>query len=186
MWVSILRRGGIVAVVTAVVGGGVAIAAGIPLPETGKAYQTGPTHNGLTLSLVVSATNAKRLIAGPAQPPLGSQYTLPVGSLTCTKAPRNPSLPKSDHPFLLFSFPGAKLTLGQGGYSFFVTKTVKSATVTGSSAKPFKYKLQITGFVSSAQKIIGSVDAIGGPCATKDALSYTAKLAPKASVAPGA
>src|ERR1700674_3897403 len=77
------------------------------LPHTAKAYDTGRHVKRVSLTLVISATNPKRILAGPTPPPLGSQFALSVGSIQCPHVKRNPGLPKSLSPFMLIGFPGA-------------------------------------------------------------------------------
>lgn len=180
-------RATIVAVLLAVLGAGAALASA-PLLHTGKAYDTSHVKglkHGLALTYLVSASNPKRLLAGPNPPPLGSQFAVSVGGVSCPKAKRNPGLPKADHVFAEFGFPGANLKLSHGRYGFSVSRTVAREFVFGSTAKPFRLKVKITGTVVSPTAIAGKLTVEGGPCTVKGPIAYTAKLDSKAPVAPG-
>ncbi len=167
---------------------GIAAAAGAaPLPRTGKVYaETGGfgTHNSLVL--IVSASNPRSLVAGPAVTPLGSQYAVSIGALLCARATRSTTLAKGEKPFALFSFPGATLKLTDGHYGFSATKTDPRQQLLGSPVKPFTLKLTFTGTVTSATTITGTLAARGGPCTTARPVAWTAPLDPKEVAAPGA
>ena len=184
MSMGIGRRIGATAVAVSLVTAGVAVAAS-PL-QKGKAYTTaGGVTSRFTLTLITSATDAGRLVAGPVSPPLGSQYALSTGAVRCPNAPRNPGVAKGNTPFALFGFPGARLTLQHGKLGFSVKRVDTQQTVFGSPVKPFKLTIRIAGTVTSATKITGTMTASGGPCTIKRALAWTATLNPQDTVAPG-
>jgi hypothetical protein len=155
------------------------------LPHTAKAYDTGRKAKRVSLTLVISASNPKQILAGPTPPPVGSQFALSVGSIQCPHVTRNPGLPRSSSPFMLIAFPGATLRLSHGSYGFSKSSTVRRQVITGSPTKPFELKLKFTGSVVGATKITGTIAAHGGPCSPKGELAYTATLDPKLPVAPG-
>lgn len=157
---------------------GMALAA--PLPKGAKAYSTGGRKHGVVLTLVTS-TSGKAIEKGSAA--LGSQYALSGGSVQCPKAKKNHGFHES--PIALFGFPGAKLKLSHGKFSF--TKTIKTPgeVPLGSSVKPFTLQVTIAGSVASPTAIKGTVKAKGGPCTTKKPVKFDAKLDEANSVAPG-
>ncbi len=184
MSMGIVRRAGATVVLVSLVAAGVALAAS-PLHK-GKVYDTGGgVTSRFTLTLITSATSASRLVAGPATPPVGSQYALSTGLVRCPSAPRNPGLAKGNTPFALFSFPGARLKLRHGTLGFSVQRIDRHQQVLGSPIKQFKLTIRIAGTVKSATKIAGTVTASGGPCTLKHPLAWTATLNPQDQVAPG-
>jgi hypothetical protein len=185
MSMGIGRRIGAGAMVVSLAAAGVAVAAASPLRK-GKAYDTAPgTSSRFALTLITSATDGTLLVAGPASPPLGSQYALSTGVVRCPDAPRNPGSPTSEAPFALFGFPGARLSLRHGKLGFAVTRSDPRQQVFGSTVKPFKLTIRIAGTVRSATKIAGTVTATGGPCTISHPLTWTATLNPQDTVAPG-
>jgi hypothetical protein len=166
----------------------VAALAAAPVLHPAKDYDTfhvkGIKH-GFNLTLITSATNPKRLIAGPVTPPLASQFPLSTGSIPCPKAKRNPGLPKADKQFAAFSFPGATLKIKHHRYSFEIKKVVQKEFVFGSPVKPFKLTVTLTGTVTSPTTIAGKVTFKGGPCTVKGAIAYTVKQNNGVTVAPG-
>lgn len=185
MSVGMGRRIGAMAAAVSLVLAGVALAASSPL-HRGKVYGTGGgITSRFTLTLITSSTNAGRLVAGPAQPPVGSQFALSTGSVRCPNAPRNPGLAKGNTPFALFGFPGARLKLIHGKLGFSVKRVDARQEVLGSPIKPFRFAIKITGTVKSATKITGTVTASGGPCAIRHPVAWTATYSPQDKVAPG-
>jgi hypothetical protein len=155
--------------------------AGPALPKTGSAYSTGGIKHGVSVTLVTSATDPKAIEAGEAA--TASQYALSGGAVLCPKSKKNPGFHET--PFAVFGFPGATLKLSHGAYGFSKTVVQPDTSTLGGTAKPFKLKVKITGSVLSSTKIVGTVKSTGGPCTTKKALKYTAKLDTKLPVAPG-
>ncbi len=175
----LLKTATIAAGLVAVILVGVALAA--PLPQGGKAYSTAGPKHGVSLTLVTSVSG-KAIEAGSAA--LGSQFALSGGSVQCRKAKKNHGF--HEVPFALFGFPGTTLKLSHGKYGFSKTVKMSDEFVIGSSAKPFKLKVKIAGTVASPTSIQGTVKAKGGPCTSKKALKFKAKLDTKIPVAPGA
>lgn len=159
---------------------GVALGAA-PLPQTAKAYSTGGSKHGVSLTLITSASDPKAIEPGEAV--LASQYAQSGGAVLCKKAKKSPGFHET--PFAVFGFPGAELKLVNGKYSFSKTYKTSDASVLGSSAKPFKLKVKIVGTVVSPTSIAGTVKPTGGPCTSKKPLKFTAKLDSKIPVAPG-
>lgn len=187
MSVKGLGRASVVGGLIAALGTSVALASA-PTLKTGSAYDTFKVKgnkDGLSLTLITSASNPRRLIAGPPTPPLGSQFAESTGFFNCSKAKRNPGLPKSLHPFLAFSFPGANLKLAHGHYGFSVTKKVRNERIGGSPTRPFKLTVKLTGVVRSSTSITGKLKVEGGPCKIKGWIAYTAKYDKNGGVAPG-
>lgn len=154
--------------------------AAAPSLKPGKAYSTGGTEHGVSITFVTSVRTANRIEEGEAA--AGSQYALSEGSILCPKAKRNPGFKGA--PFALFGVPGTKLHLKGGAYGFSTVAREANTTPLGSSVKPFTLKVKITGTVKSASEIIGTISASGGPCKTGKPAPYTAKLDPKLPVAP--
>ncbi len=151
------------------------------MPKTAKAYSTGGSKHGVSVTLVTSASNPKAIEPGAAA--AGSQFALSGGAVLCPKAKKNPGF--HEVPFAVFGFPGATLKISHGKYGFSKTSKTQETTALGSSAKPFPLKVKITGTVVSPTSIKGTVKATGGPCTSKKPLKFTAKLDPKIPVAPG-
>jgi hypothetical protein len=169
----------VVSVALVLATGGVAVASSsAPLPLRNKAYNRATTAGGkqVGLTLIVSRSRAKRLVAGPLTPPLGSQYAVAAGALPCPKAPRNPGLVKGETPFALFGFPGATLRLKHGHYGFSVKRTHSTQQLLGSPAKAFKLTVKLTGTVLNSKTIEGTISAIGGPCTTRKPLRWRVTL----------
>ncbi len=159
-----MLRYGVGAMAVPLIAAGLALAAAA-LPQTGKAYDVGrAAAKGANLTLIVSATNPRQLIAGPAQPPLGSQYAVASGAVPCRKAKRASTLSKSAVPFALFTFPGATLRLSHGSYRFSVAGTAHHVTILGSSAEPITLRVAVTGVVRNATTIAGTITPRGGAC----------------------
>ncbi len=157
-----------------------ATAAAPPLPKTAKAYSTGGLVHGVSLTLVTSATNPKRIEKGEAA--VGSQYAMSGGGVQCPKAKKGEG--SHEVPFAVFGFPGATLKMVKGAYGF--SKTTKERTsALGSPVAEFKLKVKIVGKVTSPTSIRGTVKVTGGPCTRKKPVSFKAKLDPKLPVAPG-
>lgn len=157
-----------------------AAAAAPPLPKTAKAYSTGGYAHGVSLTLVTSATNPKRIEKGDAA--VGSQFAMSGGAIQCPKAKKGEGF--HEVPFAVFGFPGATLKMIKGAYGF--SKTAKEKTsALGSTGAEFKLKVKIVGRVTNSSSIKGTVKATGGPCTTKTPVSFTAKLNAKLPVAPG-
>ena len=145
----------------------VALAASAPLPLTAKEYSThGYTHN-VSVSLVTSATNPKKVQAGPA--PLGSQFA--VGGIFA----RCPGAPKSagTTPFAGIAFPAITLRLFHGHYGFSRRLNVNQFLLASSLGKPVKLEILFTGTVVSRTLITGTVKITGSEC--KKTASYSAK-----------
>jgi len=174
------RRWAPVACVTLVMTtGGVALASpAAPLPLKNKVYNRVTPAGGkqVSLTLIVSRSNARRLVSGPLAPPLGSQYALSAGALPCPRAPRNSGLARNETPFALFGFPGATLRLRDGHYTFSVKRTRTGQEILGSTAKPFKLTVRLTGTVLSSRTITGTISATGGPCTTRKPLTWKLTL----------
>jgi hypothetical protein len=165
----------------AVLAAGVALAAkSPPLPQTGKGYTTSGSSRP-SVTLVINASNPK--VIQPGAGALGSQFAISNGFLNCPKAKKNKGFKGT--PFVPFGFPGATLKLSHGSYGFSVKDTEHKTAPVGSSGKFFTLKVTITGKVSSATLITGTVKASGGTCTTKKALKYKAKLNPSLTVGPG-
>lgn len=154
--------------------------AAAPSLEPGKAYSTGGTEHGVSITLVTSVRTPNRIEEGEAA--AGSQYALSEGSILCPKAKKNPGL--KGVPFALFGFPGTTLHLKNGAYGFSTRIRAAKTTPLGSSVKPFTLKVKVTGTVTSATEIAGTISVSGGPCKTKKPVPYSAKLDPKLPVAP--
>jgi hypothetical protein len=169
----------VVSVALVLATGGVAVAsASAPLPLRNKAYNRVAPAGGkqVGLTLIVSRSNARRLVTGPLSPPLGSEFAVSAGTLPCPKAPRNPSLAKGETPFALFGFPGATLRLRHGHYGFSVKRTHSTQQLLGSPAKPFKLTVKLTGTVLNSKTIEGTISAVGGPCTTRKPLPWRVTL----------
>ena len=153
---------------------GVALAAA-PQLHAASGYDNFHKHKSKTLQifLVTAANNPKKLNGGPAIYHHGPEGG--AGTLRCAKAPL-------DHGFryavVQFGFPGAKLKLKNGSYSFAVKWTARHRAVLGSSEKPVTLQLSLTGKVQSPGSITGEFTARGARCALKKPLNYTASLDP--------
>lgn len=159
---------------------GAATAAAPPLPKTAKAYSTSGFAHGVSLTLVTSATNPKRVEKGEAA--AGSQFALSGGAVQCPKAKKGDGF--HEVPFAVFGFPGVTLKIVKGSYGF--SKTIREKTsALGSTGAEFKLKVKIVGAVTSPSSIKGTVKVTGGPCTRKKPVSFRAKLDPKLPVAPG-
>ena len=168
-----------VSVVLVLVTGGIAAAsASAPLPLRNKVYNRVAPAGGkqVGLTLVVSRSDARRLVAGPLLPPIGSQFAISAGALPCPRAPRNPALAKSQTPFAPFGVPGATLRLRHGHYAFSVKRTHGNQELLGSPAKPFRLTVRLTGIVVSSKTIEGTLSAVGGPCTTRTPLAWKVTL----------
>jgi hypothetical protein len=174
--------------IAALAGAGIALGSSAPLPKAGSAYvvRGGKLAKTFTLTLVVSHASARRIDAGPAVPPIGSQFALSVGSVKCPRAKRNPGLAKGEAPFGLFSFPGARLKLRHGRYSFSVTAKVAKESLLGSPVAPFKLTVKLTGTVTSTNAIKGRVKVKGGPCTVAKPFGYRAVYDKSEPVSPTA
>jgi hypothetical protein len=178
-----LRHGVAAAVGVLLIAAGVAVAAAA-LPQAGKAYDVGrAVAKGASLTLIVSVRNPRQLLAGPANPPIGSQYALATGAVPCRRAKRTATLPRSEVPFALFAFPGATLRRSRGSYRFAVAETTHDVTILGSSAKPVTLRVAVTGVVRNSTTIAGTITPRGGPCTSRP-IAYVAKLNPRDRVAP--
>lgn len=183
MPLRMLRSALAAAICTVLVVAGVALAAAV-LPQPGKAYDVGrPVAKGANLTLIVSVHNPRQLLAGPLNPPIGSQYALSTGTVPCRRAKRSSTLPRSETPFALFAFPGATLRLSHGRYRFSVTATAHHVSILGSAAKPITLRVAVTGVVRNATTIAGTITPRGGPCTSRP-VPYVAKLNPRDRVAP--
>lgn len=80
-----------------------------PLPQRAKAYATNGNHHGVSVTLVTSASNPKRLEPGEAA--TASQFALSGGDVQCKKAKKGPGF--HEVSFAVFGFPGATLKLWQ-------------------------------------------------------------------------
>lgn len=159
---------------------GAATATAPPLPKTAKAYSTDGFAHRVSLTLVTSASNPKRIEKGAAA--AGSQFALSGGAVQCPKAKKGEGF--HEVPFAIFGFPGATLKLVKGAYGFSKTTKEKTSALGGTGAE-FKLKLKIVGTVTSSTSIRGTVKATGGPCTMKKPVSFNAKLDPKLPVALG-
>jgi hypothetical protein len=183
MLLRTLRHAVAVAAGALLVAAGVALAAAT-LPRAGEAYDVGRSvAKGANLTLITSVRNPRQLLAGPANPPIGSQYALSTGAVPCRRAKRTTTLPKSEVPFALFAFPGATLRLSHGSYRFAVARTAHQVTILGSTAKPITLRVAVTGVVRNATTIAGTITPSGGPCTSRP-IPYVAKLNPKDRIAP--
>ncbi len=163
---------GATAVVSAIAG--VALAAA-PQLHAASAYDNFHQHKSKTLDifLVTAANNPSKLNGGPAiyhHGPEGGS-----GTLRCAKAPLKPSYRFAS---VQFGFPGAKLKLTNGSYSFSVEWTARRRPVLGSTERPVTLHLSLTGKVQSPSSITGEFSARGGHCTLKKPLRYTASLDP--------
>lgn len=155
---------------------GVSLAASAPLLLTAKEYSThGYAHN-VSVSLVTSATNPKRIQAGPA--PLGSQFAVGGIYARCPGAPKS----ASTTPFAGIAFPALTLRLSHGHYGFSKRLKVNQFLLASSLGKPVKLNVLFTGIVASSTLIKGTVTITGSQC--KTTASYSAKPTTSA-VAPG-
>jgi hypothetical protein len=154
--------------------------AAAPSLQPGKAYSTGKTKHGVSITFVTSVRTPNRIEEGEAA--AGSQYALSEGSILCPKAKKNTGF--HEVPFALFGFPGTTLHVKNGAYAFSARIRAPKTTPLGSSVKPFTLKVKVTGTVTSPTKITGTISASGGPCKTKKPIPYSAKLDPKLPVAP--
>jgi hypothetical protein len=154
----------------------VALAASAPLLLPAKQYAThGYTHN-VSVSLVTSATNPKKIQAGPA--PLGSQFALGGIFAQCPGAPKS----ATTTPFTPIAFPAITLRLSHGHYGFSKQLKLNQFLSASSLTKPVKLTVLFTGTVASRTLIKGTVEITGSQC--KKTASYSAK--PTSSpVAPG-
>ncbi len=133
----------------AIVLAGTALAA--VLPKTGKVYANGTVgKNKITLTLVISPSNAKKIESGV---PEFSETAHSGGYLECP----------SSSKIAEFPFPGATLTPSRGKYSFSVTETKTDPTFLGSPNNG-TLKLRISGSVTSATRITGTVTVSGDVC----------------------
>jgi hypothetical protein len=177
-------RTGVAAALVALVAASVALASSPPLPHPAKGYTTGALKKSLSLIYIISA-DAKRIVAGPAHPPLGSQFAISDGSVACPKAKRAPGFSKKLSVIAFFGLPGATFKLSHGKYGFSASRTIGKQTLLGSNAKAFKLELKFTGTVTSPTAITGKLTVRGGPCTRHRPIAYTAKLNNKILVAPG-
>ena len=171
---SILAVGALLCLATA------ATAVSPPLPTKAKAFSTGGFARRVSLTLVTSATNPKRIESGQAA--VGSQYAMSGGAVQCPKAKRGTGVHET--PFAVFGFPGATLKMVKGAYGFSKTSKEKTSAL-GSAGGEFKLKVKIVGKVISPTMISGTVKVTGGPCTIKKPVSFKAMLDPKLPVAPG-
>jgi hypothetical protein len=159
----------------------VALAAA-PAPKPAAAYQQ-PIKlgsKGVGITFVTSATSGT--VIEPGQAALGTNYPVSQAFIGCPKAKKNPGL--VGLPFADVGFPGATFKLKHGKYGF--SKTIHPKVyIVGSPAGQVRLKVTFTATVTNARKIAGTVKVVGGPCATKTPLKYTAKLNSKNKVAPG-
>jgi hypothetical protein len=158
-----------------------ASAAGPALPKAASAYSTGGNVHGVSLTLVTSASSGKKLEMGQAA--LGSQFAMSGGAIDCKKAKKGPGF--HEVPFAVFGFPATTLKVSNGRYGFSKSIKQKGTVAAGSTGKQFTLKLKVVGTVVRPSLIEGTITAKGGPCATKKAVKYRAKLDPKLPVAPG-
>lgn len=155
-------RAGIAGIGLAIVLAGAALAA-VPLPMAGKVYDNGTVGKSkLTLTLVISPSNAKRIESGV---PEFSQTAHSGGYLECP----------SSSKIAEFPFPGATLTLSGGKYGFSVTESRSNPTFLGSPNKG-TLKLRIKGTVTSATRITGTVAVSGNVCKTAGTVHYSLAL----------
>lgn len=152
-----------------------------PLPQRAKAYATDGNHHGVSVTLVTSASNPKRLEPGEAA--TASQFAFSGGDVHCKKAKKGPGF--HEVSFAVFGFPGATLKLTHGKYGFSKTTKERNTSALGGTGTLFNLKVKIVGTVVSPSSIKGTVKATGGPCTTKKPVAFTAKLDPKIPVAPG-
>ncbi|MFI4985007.1 MAG: hypothetical protein ACHQAV_03350 [Solirubrobacterales bacterium] len=154
----------------------VALAAPAPLPLTAKEYSThGYTHN-VSVSLVTSATDPKKIQAGPA--PLGSQFAVGGIYARCPGAPKSAGIT----PFAGIAFPALTLRLSHGHYGFSKQLKVNQFLLASSLGKPVKLTVLFTGTVVSSTLIKGAVKISGSQC--RSTAPYSAKPTTFA-VAPG-
>lgn len=152
--------------------------AAAPLLATGKDYSTKGYKQRVSVSLVTSATNPKKIEPGSA--PLGSQFAVGGIYVQCPGAPR--STATTSAPFAGIAFPALKLKLSHGKYSFSKKLQVSQFLLATSLTKPVKLKVLFTGTVRSAKLIVGTVKITGKQCATTASYQARATTVP---VAPG-
>jgi hypothetical protein len=147
------------------------------LPLRAKAYMTGGYQNGVSVSLVINATNPKIVQAGAAQ--VFGLYTKGGIYVQC------PTAPKSSRalPFAPIAFPSFKLRLKHGHYVF-STRIRGAVTLLASRrTSPVAVSVRLTGTVVSKRQIKGTVKVAGAPC--RRTAKYTATLNRTARVEPG-
>jgi hypothetical protein len=133
---------------------GTALAAAPALPKRGKVYTDGTVgRSKITLTLVISSSNPRRIESGV---PEFSETAHSGGYLECP----------SSSKIAEFPFPGATLKLSAGKYGFEVTETKTNPTFLGSPTTG-TLKLRITGSVTSATRIVGTMTVSGDVCKTE-------------------
>jgi hypothetical protein len=172
------RRASLSVGITAAAVGALALAPGAPaapLPHKEKDYSTHGYQHGVSVQMITSATNGRRIEAGTA--PIGSQYAAGGIYVKCPHVTKTGPF----EPFMLVPYPAITMKLSHGHYGF--SKKISERTnVLSSSAPASTVKVTFTGSVRSASEIAGTVTITGGVCATKAA--YTARLTAE-KVAPG-
>ncbi len=139
----------------------VALAAA-PLLVPAKNYATKGYRNGVSVSFVTSAGNAKKIEPGGA--PLGAQFAVGGIYVRCPSAPRSTST--SATPFTGIPFPAIRLRLSHGSYGFAKTLRVSQSILASSLGKPVKLTVHFTGTVRNPKLITGTVKVAGPKCAT--------------------
>jgi hypothetical protein len=166
----------------AVLGGAVAaaapaLAAKPPLLKTATAYTSGESKHGVSVTLVTSATDPKRIQPGGA--PLGSQFAAGGIYARCPAAPRSGTA----EPFTGIPFPALTLRLSHGHYGFSKRLQVTQFLVASTLRASVKLTVLFTGTVLKQTLIAGTVKITGKQCATT--AKYTAKPSSNLQVAPG-
>jgi hypothetical protein len=143
-------------------GGALAAAA---LPHAGKVYDNGTLgKHPATLVLVINPSAATKIEAGK---PVFSDIASSGGYLKCPGVKRF----STSTAEVEFPFPGATLKLSGGKYAFSVSETKTNPTFLGSTEKG-TLKVKITGTITSATRITGTVSASGDGCTTTAPVGY--------------
>jgi hypothetical protein len=153
-------------------------AAAAPLPTTATAYTSHGYKQGVSVTLVTSATNPRRIQAGAA--PLGTEFATGGIYARCPKAPKAGKAPFA--PFAGLRFPALTLTLSHGHYGF--SRTLHdTVSIFASSLSNVKLTVLFSGTVISPSLIQLTVRISGKGCA--NSAKVPVKAAPGEKVAPG-
>ena len=155
----------------------VALAAPPKLPLRAKVYSTNGYQGGVSVNLVINATNPRVVQPGPAH--IFGMFATGGIFVQCPMAPKSARAT----PIAPIPFPSFTLRRSHGHYVF--STSIRSAVTLLASRRtsPAALRVVLTGTVLTSRQIKGSVKVLGAPC--KRTAAYTATLNPALRVAPG-
>ena len=161
----------------AVVVSAVALAAAPKLPLRTKVYATNGYQGGVSVSLVINATDPRVVQPGPAH--VFGRFATGGIFVRCPSAPKSSGVV----PIAPVAFPSFTLRLSHGRYVFSTSIRSAATLLASTRTSPVALRVLLTGTVVTRRQIKGTVKVLGAPC--KRTATYTATLNPALRAEPG-